>query len=82
MNTVGYTLNNLKILFQTKRFLHSSVTEDKDIIKALYKNRIAPVKLFDSELIDTYYNITEENVLFFNKYKDKGGIYLIQYKKV
>lgn len=46
------------------------------------KNRIAPVKLFDSEIIDSCFNLTsnEEINLFFNNYKNKGGIYLIQYK--
>lgn len=35
-----------------------------------------------SKIVDTCYNLTslEQRTLFFNKYKDKGGIYLIQYK--
>ena len=45
-------------------------------------------KVFDSEVIDTLYNLTstEERSLFFNKFNSSlplvrtGGIYLIQYK--
>jgi hypothetical protein len=69
----------------TKRFYHSSSDGNSEIINALYKNRIDPslkLKLFDSEVVDTCYNLTstEQKSLFFNKYNDKGGIYLIQYK--
>lgn len=54
-----------------------------NIIKVLYKNRIAPIKIFDLEVVDTCKNITsnEQRSLFFNKYNNKGGIYLIQFKE-
>ena len=81
-NTVGGE-NIKKSLCQTKRFYHSSsVGNNNEIITALFKNRIAPVELFDSEVIDTCSNITstEQRTEFFNKFNDKGGIYLIQYK--
>ena len=74
-NTVGGE-NIKKSLCQTKRFFHSSFdgNNDDDIFKALYKNRIASVKLFDSEVVDTCYNLTytEQRVLFFNKFNDKA----------
>ena len=73
-----------------KRFFSSSFNGNNgnnDIINALYKNRIVPSagqKLFDgsADVVDTFYNLTstEQRVLFFNKYNNKGGIYLIQYK--
>lgn len=58
------------------------MSENVDIINSLYERRIAPIKLFDSKVIDTCYNITskEQRELFFHKFKNKGGIYLIQYK--
>lgn len=81
-NTVGWKNNNLKNLIQTKRFLHSSSDDNKDIISILYKNRVAPVKLFNSKVVETCYNLTynEQRALFFNIFKDKVGIYLILYK--
>lgn len=72
------------------RNYHQILDGKNEIIKSLYKNRIdasltlalkSTWKPFESEKVDTIKNITstEERNLFFNKYKDKGGIYLIQY---
>jgi hypothetical protein len=82
-NIVGIKHNNLKNLIQIKRFLHSSSDYNNEIIRTLYTNRIAPVKLFDSEVIETCYNFTstKQRVLFFKKFEDKGGVYLIQFKE-
>src|SRR5690348_17626474 len=68
-NIVGIKHNNLKNLIQIKRFLHSSSDYNNEIIRTLYTNRIAPVKLFDSEVIETCYNFTstKQRVLFFKK---------------
>ena len=68
-----------------KRFFHSFFDGNNDIINALYENRTDSSfkgKLFDSDIVDTFCNLTstEQRVLFFNKYNNKGGIYLIQYK--
>lgn len=56
---------------RAKRFFHSSINGNNDIINALYKNRIVPVKLFEAKVVDTCYNLTstEQRVLFFNKYE-------------
>ena len=80
-NTVGKKQNNLKNLIQSQRFLHILHDKNRSIISTLYQNRVAPVKLFKSKIVDTCYNITssEQRALFFKKYQDKGGIYLIQY---
>jgi len=88
-NTVGWDNKYLKDLClpgsSNKRFFHSTFDGNNDIINALYENRIDSCpkgKLFDSKIVDTFYNLTstEQKVLFFNKYNNKGGIYLIQYK--
>ncbi len=80
-NIVG--LEN-KYLCQTKRLFHSSCSfnANPDIINFIYENRIAPVKLFDSEVIDTLYDITciKQKDMFFNKFENQGGIYLFQFK--
>src|SRR6201986_2164745 len=83
---VGYKINKNKIYCLPnkvlKRSYHGS-SDNKEIIDALYLNRLSPVKIFYSQLLDTCYNLnlTKEKNLFFNKYKDKGGIYLFQYKE-
>ena len=61
--------------------MHILHDKNRSIISTLYQNRVAPVKLFKSKIVDTCYNITssEQRALFFKKYQDKGGIYLIQY---
>jgi NADH dehydrogenase/GIY-YIG catalytic domain len=84
---VGYKINKNKMYCLPnkvfKRFYHGSSDNNKDIIDALFINRVIPVKKFDSQLLDTCYNLTlsKEKSLFFNKFKDKGGIYLFQYKE-
>lgn len=81
---VGYKRNKNKIYCLPNRVLkrsyHNSSENNKDIIDALYLNRFSPVKIFDSKLLDTCYNlnISKEKNLFFKKFKDKGGIYLFQ----
>lgn len=82
-NAVGLDNKNYKKdLCWIKRFDHSTFDDKSFIINNLYKNRIAPIKTFDSDVIDTCYNwdSKEQRDLFLNKFKDKGGIYLIQYK--
>ena len=86
-NTVGYLpkfKNTNLFQKQTKntRFFHSSSNSINEVINTLYKNRIVPVKFFDSAVIDTCFNLIsqEQRNLFFNKYNNKGGIYIIQYK--
>jgi hypothetical protein len=68
-NIVG--LEN-KYLCQTKRLFHSSCSfnANPDIINFIYENRIAPLNLFGSEVIDTLYDITciKQKDLFFNKF--------------
>ena len=78
-NIVGW---ENKYLCQTKRLFYSSSNSNINIINTLYENRLVPVKLFESQVIDTCYNLTsiEQRIEFFNKFKNKGGIYLIQYK--
>jgi len=80
VNIVGLSLNPI---CQSVRLFHSSSKYKDDVAKTLYEDRIAPVKLFDSELIDSLDNLTsiENKKLFFDKYKEKGGIYLIKYKE-
>lgn len=54
-----------------------------DAIKELYKDRVAPVKVFDkNNILDTCFNFLnfKERTLFLQKWGDKGGIYLIQFK--
>lgn len=94
-NTTGYLIkykkdSGLSIKVNCHRFIHTSLfllaeraDINKDVINALYKNRIAPIRLFDSEVVETCYDLTftEQRLLFFNKFKNKGGIYLIQYKE-
>ncbi len=87
-NAVGWgQKKKFKDLKHTKRFIHNfnsiNLNSNIDYIKNLYHNRLAPVKSFDSNIIDTCLNITSSKELsfFFNKFKDKGGIYLIQYKE-
>jgi len=80
-NAVGY--NNKLRLYESKRFYHnSSINSDKEAIKELYKNRIAPVKEFDCDVILTCTNLVslDEINLFFKELKDKGGIYMLKYK--
>ena len=89
-NTTGYSKLNKKDYLKSNRnprrnfirFCHNLSNNNKNIIKELYLNRVAPVKLFDSNIIDTCYNLTsiEDKNNFFNKFKGKGGIYLFQYK--
>lgn len=78
MNIVG--LKN-QFNFQPKRLFTSSFISKNNIISILFKNRLAPIKLFDSSIIDICTNLisSEDKKLFFNKFKDKGGIYLIKY---
>lgn len=80
VNIVGY---KKKLICQSVRLFHSSINYKDDITKTLYENRIAPVKLFVSEIIDNFYDLTSKDnkILFFDKYKDKGGIYLIKYQE-
>ena len=88
MNTVGYKQIKNKDYFLPrsskiiKRSYHNFSDSYKNIIKDLYQNRVAPVKLFNSKVLDTCYSLTsiEEINLFFKNFKDKGGIYLFQYK--
>lgn len=79
VNIVG---KNHNPICQSVRLFHSFLKYKDDITKTLYEDRIAPVKLFESELIDSFDNLTsiEKKKLFFYKYKEKGGIYLIKYK--
>ena len=71
-NTVGLDNKKLKakLCFPgSKRFFHSSFDGNKDIINTLYENRTDSSlfgKLFDSELVDTFYNLTstEQRVFF------------------
>jgi hypothetical protein len=80
-NAVGY--NNKLRLYESKRFYHnSSINSDKEAIKELYKNRIAPVKEFDCDVIHTCSNLVslDEINSFFKELKDKGGIYMLKYK--
>ena len=87
-NTVGYKQIKNKDYFLPrsskiiKRSYHNFSDSYKNIIKDLYQNRVAPVKLFNSKVLDTCYSLTsiEEINLFFKNFKDKGGIYLFQYK--
>jgi len=53
-----------------------------EAIKELYRDRVAPVKIFDNDLIATCSNFLDlkERSLFLQDLEDKGGIYLIQYK--
>ena len=57
-NTVGKKQNNLKNLIQSQRFLHILHDKNRSIISTLYQNRVAPVKLFKSKIVETCYNIT------------------------
>jgi hypothetical protein len=79
-NIVGKSQNSI---CQSVRLFYSTSKYKDDITKTLYEDRIAPVKLFESELINSLDNITslENHKLFFDKYKEKGGIYLIKYKE-
>jgi len=86
---VGYKINKNKMYCLSnkvfKRLYHNSSNNNKEIIDALYLNRISPVKIFDSKLLDTgyYLNLRKEKSVFIKKYKDKGGWqcpYLFQYK--
>jgi hypothetical protein len=56
---VGYKINKNKIYCLSnkvfKRLYHNSSNSNKEIIDALYLNRISPVKIFDSKLLDTCY---------------------------
>lgn len=79
-NYVGLEYN---YIYQSKRLFHSSLKSKKDIINRLNVNRIAAVKLFDSKILDYCYNLTSyenKKKLFFDKYIDKRGIYLIKCK--
>jgi formate hydrogenlyase subunit 4 len=69
-NAVGY--NNKLRLYESKRFYHnSSINSDKEAIKELYKNRIAPVKEFDCDVIHTCTNLVslDEINSFFKELK-------------
>jgi NADH dehydrogenase len=73
---VGYKINKNKNFHLPnkvlKRSYHDSSASDsnKDIIDALYLNRLNPVKIFYSQLLDTCYNfnLSKEKSLFFNKF--------------
>ena len=64
MNTVGYKQTNNRDYFLPrsskilKRSYHKFSDSYVNIIKDLYINRIAPVKLFNSKVLDTFYNLT------------------------
>lgn len=65
-NIVGLKYN---LICQSKRLFHSSLKYKDDITKALYEDRIAPVKLFESELINSFddlnTNVSYKYNLFF-----------------
>lgn len=71
--------NNNKSLHLT-RFYSTNV--ETCYIKDLYKDRLAPVKPFSEELLTTCSNLLDlkERVEFFQNLKEKGGIYIFQYK--
>lgn len=73
--------------FHTTSKLNNNDNLNKDIIKELYKNRVAPVKAFSEKVLISCLNILdlEKRTEFFDSLKelpnyDKGGIYLLQYK--
>jgi len=49
----------------------------------LYRNRKAPVKAFDGEVIFTCSDLLSLTIInsFFKKLKGKGGIYMFKYKE-
>ena len=53
-----------------------------EIVKELYKDRLAPVKPFYEKVLATFSNILDnkERLDFLREWGDKGGIYFIQYK--
>lgn len=71
------------VIYQSKRLFHSSLKYKDDITKILFENRVVPVKLLESEVVDNLNDLTspEDIKLFFDKHRDKGGIYLIRYKE-
>ncbi len=58
------------------RSYHNFSDSYKNIFKDLYQNRVAPVKLFNSKVIDTCYSLNSiaEINLFGPMVKDKGGM--------
>lgn len=75
-----------------KRFYHKSLilydinkinNLDEKTIQLLYQDRVVPVKIFDkNKIIATCFNFfnSKERLLFLKQWKNKGGIYIIQYK--
>ena len=51
-------------------------------IRELFKDRLAPVKVFSDKLLASCSNILDikERLAFLNDWGDMGGIYIIQYK--
>lgn len=65
------------------QFVRFNSTDTYSIIKELYKDRLAPVKLFNDKTILSVSNILDlaQRAEFFNQLKNIGkGIYLIQYQ--
>jgi group I intron endonuclease len=79
--------------FHTTRLLHNKPESYADndnsssiiftnAIKGLYKDRLAPVKVFSDKILFSCSNILDikERSDFFKEIDNKGGIYIIQYK--
>ncbi len=76
-------------LFRERRVKNIDIELDKDLqimhslyIKDLFKDRVAPVIPFDSNLILAICNLgnEEERSTFLKEWGSKGGIYIIEYK--
>lgn len=71
-NSSNNTTNNINAMYPHR----------KDAINELYKDRLAPVKIFNEKLLATCFNFLdiEQRSIFLESWGDEGGIYIIQYK--
>lgn len=74
----------VKRSFHTGVSRHNSINLNNEHLKELYRDRIAPVKAFNKDLIlATCFdirNLKERSLFFLTAEEIKGGIYLIQYR--
>jgi len=76
-HTFSFMCNSKKINID-----FSQSMQIKAAIDTLYKDRVAPTKIFDSNILytcDNYLDLKEKKK-FLDKLENLGGIYLIQYK--
>lgn len=77
-------LLNKRKIYGLQEFVRFNSTDTSFLIKELYKDRLAPVKPFNDNIILSLSNILDLSLRaeFFNQLenKGKGGIYLFQYK--